>query len=298
MLGYVRTNELELRVREQRYYRALYCGLCKRMGKCTGNCSRLSLSYDFVFLAAVRLSLTGEKPSLYAGRCLLHPLRRRPMAKQCDALDYCADASALLCYHKILDDLADEKGYRRLRAALLRLWFGRAYRLARRRHPSLDRVISERLSAISRLESGQEPFVGADAIAEQFGALMEAVFSYRLQGHDARIAGALGRSVGHWIYLADAADDLEDDRKKGRFNPFKSLFGETLTDQNKETLRQAMTVRLCEAERAFLLMDAFPTPELAEIISNILYLGLPSTLDRIIQGISTNTQNTERERQA
>lgn len=294
MLGYVRTNDAELCVREQRYYRAIYCGLCKRMGKCTGNCSRLALSYDFVFLAAVRLSITGEKPELYAGRCLLHPLRKRPMVAKCDALDYCADASALLCYRKILDDLTDEKGFRRLRAALLRLWFGHAYRKAQRRHPSLDRAISEYLSAISRLETGQDPFVGADAIAEQFGGLMETVFAYRLQGNDARIAAAIGRSVGRWIYLADAADDLEEDRKKGRFNPFINLFGNTLTEENKDTLRQAMTVHLCEAERAFLLMDRFPAPELEAIISNVLYLGLPSTLERITQGIPTNSQNTER----
>ena len=294
MLGYVRTNEAELRVREARYYRALYCGLCKRMGKCTGNCSRLALSYDFVFLAAVRISITGEKPKLYDGRCMLHPWRRRPMVAKCDALDFCADASALLCYHKILDDLQDEKGFRRLRAAVLRLFFGRAYRRSAHRHPALDRVISEQLRAISRVETGQDPFVGADAIAAQFGELMRAVFAYGLEGSDARIASAIGRSIGHWIYLADAADDLEEDRKKGRFNPFVKLFGEELTEENRESLRQAMTVHLCEAERAFLLMDRCPSPELEQIISNILYLGLPTTLDRILQEIPTNSQNTER----
>ena len=38
MLGYVKTDSQELRMREYQYYRALYCGLCHRMGKCTGNC--------------------------------------------------------------------------------------------------------------------------------------------------------------------------------------------------------------------------------------------------------------------
>ena len=54
MLGYIRTSQGELRVREYEVYRALYCGLCKHMGKCTGQCSRMTLSYDFVFLAALR----------------------------------------------------------------------------------------------------------------------------------------------------------------------------------------------------------------------------------------------------
>ena len=60
MLGYIRTDAPELRIREYDRYRALYCGLCRHMGKCTGQCSRLSLSYDFAFLAAFRMSLTNE----------------------------------------------------------------------------------------------------------------------------------------------------------------------------------------------------------------------------------------------
>ena len=35
MYGYVRTHAPELKVREQEYYRAVYCGLCRTMGKCT-----------------------------------------------------------------------------------------------------------------------------------------------------------------------------------------------------------------------------------------------------------------------
>ena len=113
MLGYVRTDRAELRVREDVFYRALYCGLCHRMGKCTGNCSRMTLNYDFVFLAAVRLSLTGEAPTVKKQRCFLHPFRSRPTVQACKSLDYCADASALLVYHKLLDDLHDEKGLKK-----------------------------------------------------------------------------------------------------------------------------------------------------------------------------------------
>ena len=280
MLGYVRTDTQELRVREYQYYRALYCGLCKRMGKCTGNCSRLSLSYDFVFLAAIRLSLTGEAPRIQAQRCFLHPLKKRPTAQQCDALDYCADASALLTYHKLADDRQDEHGLKKLRAVCLSPLFKRAYKKAKKRHPELDRQIQSSLSALSAYENREVTFFGADALAEQFGLLMQAVFSEGLAGKEARIAGAIGRAVGHWIYLADAADDFEEDRKKGRFNPYLLLFGDTLTDQDRETLRLGMTAQLCEAERAFLLIDQYPTAELKEILHNILDLGLPAATQR------------------
>ena len=77
MFGYVRPLKPELRLKEYERYRAYYCGLCRAMGDCTGQCSRLTLSYDAVFLATVRCYLTNETPTVKPIRCLLHPLRRR-----------------------------------------------------------------------------------------------------------------------------------------------------------------------------------------------------------------------------
>ncbi len=283
MLGYVRTDRQELRVREDTFYRALYCGLCHRMGKCTGQCSRMTLNYDFVFLAAVRLALTGEKPIVRKQRCIVHPFRSRPTVQTCDALDFCADASALLVYHKLRDDLIDEKGLKKARAAMARPFLSSAYRRARRRHPDLDRAIAEHLARLSDYEKKERDFGSADELAAQFGKLMEAVFQEGLPSREARIAATLGRAVGHWIYLVDAADDFEEDRKRGRFNPYLQLFGETPTEADWENLRLALTALLCDAERGFLLMDEYPTPELREIIANILYLGMPSTAKRLTE---------------
>ena len=290
MLGYVKTDSQELRMREYHYYRALYCGLCHRMGKCTGNCSRITLSYDFVFLAAVRLALTGEAPTIKKQRCFLHPFRPRPTAQKSQALDYCADASALLVYHKLLDDLHDERGLKKLRAVLMRPFLSSAYRRAKKRYPALDTVIDGHLKKLSEYESTAH-FAGADALAEQFGLLMRAVFSEGLSGTNARIAAEIGAAIGHWIYLADAADDFAEDRKRGRFNPYLKLFGDAPTSADWENLRLALTALLCKAESAILLIDDYPAPELREILSNILYLGLPQTGKRITE---KNLDLTER----
>ena len=53
MFGYIRLNKPECKIREYEYYRAVYCGLCRMLGKCTGQCSRLMLSYDMTFMALV-----------------------------------------------------------------------------------------------------------------------------------------------------------------------------------------------------------------------------------------------------
>ena len=110
MFGYIRTDVPELRVRENEYYRAVYCGLCRAQGKCTGQCSRMTLSYDMTFLALLRLAISKETPEIKSGRCLAHPFKKRAYVADCDALSYCAYASALLFYGKTVDDILDEKG--------------------------------------------------------------------------------------------------------------------------------------------------------------------------------------------
>ena len=283
MFGYVRVNAQELRVREYESYRALYCGLCKSMGKCTGQCSRLSLSYDFVFLAAVRIALSGEIVKAERIRCLLHPFKKKQAVQDSDALAYCAHASALLSYHKLRDDQADEKGFKKLRAVLARPLFFRAYKKAKKKYPALDQKIAEELSALSAIEQDLQAPPSADAPASCFGRLMEAVFCEGLEGADARIAATIGRFVGHWIYLTDAADDYPEDCKKNRFNPYRRIFESTPTEAEWQGIQNALTLTLSKAEQAYLLIDRHPQPEIGEILDNLFYLGMPSTVEKLIR---------------
>lgn len=270
-------------MREYEMYRALYCGLCRHMGKCTGQCSRFSLSYDFVYLALVRASLLKETPNLANSRCFLHPLHRRKMVKNSETLRYCADASAILTYHKCRDDVADERGFKRLFARMARIFFSSAYRRAKKRRPALDRTVSALLEELRTYENDPQSVPSADAPAAVFGKLMEAVFADGLEGTDARIAAQIGRSIGRWIYLADAADDFFKDVKSGSFNPYRRLFGDTPTEQDWQATSLALTKLLSDAECAFLLIDDYPCPDFKELLCNIMYLGLPATAEKILQ---------------
>ena len=283
MLGYIRTDSPELRLRDGECYRAIYCGLCRQMGKCTGQCSRLSLSYDFAFLAVFRMSLTNEKMELQKKRCLVHPFKKRNMAIDSPSLAYCADASAILTYHKCRDDVNDEKGFKKLRALVASGFFSPAYRRAKRRHPTLDSTVSSLLQELRAYEKDTTAPPSADTPASIFGNLMASVLSEGLEGVEARIAKTFGRAIGHWIYLIDAADDYRDDLKSGSFNPFVRLFGAEMTEENAQSVALSLKRYLADAENAFLLIDNFPTPEMREILCNILYLGLPKVADRILQ---------------
>ena len=280
MFGYVRVNSPELKVKEYEAYRGVYCGLCRAMGKCTGQCSRMTLSYDFAFLALIRIALENTETTYSPRRCLAHPLTRRQVMEPNATLHYCAQAAALLNYHKVRDDLADEGGVRRLRAILALPFVAHARRRALRAGLApLDTAITEGLARLSQTEKADTHSV--DLPADAFGEILAAIMSYGLDNPQRRIAHALGSAVGKWIYLADALEDWEADAKRHRYNPFFRLYGTPRpTKEQADAIRDALKNGLFAAESAMDLVE-FPDETGKNILYNILYLGMPERIDQI-----------------
>lgn len=277
MFGYVKTCTPDLRVKEYEFYRSLYCGLCRAMAH-KSRLLTLSLSYDFVFLALLRMALSDEKPTFGKKRCIAHPLKKRPFVERNADLDYCADASALLLYYNLLDDLADKKGFRRFLTRIL-LPAAKSMRKKSLGDGELDRIIAERLAEISAKE--KERSTEIYDCAEPFGLLLGEVFAHGIADEtDRRCLFELGRRIGRWIYLTDALDDLSDDQKSGNYNPFLAAGGSD-EPHFRENARDCLTFELIEAEKAVGLLS-FKDPGMAAIIQNILYLGLPSVADRLL----------------
>ena len=281
MFGYVRVNSAELKVREYEAYRAVYCGLCGSMGKCTGQCSRATLSYDFAFLASLRICLDDTEIKYKKKRCIAHPLKKRPMMERNAQLDFCARAAAILAYHKVKDDIADEKGFKRL-CSLLALPF---VSVARRRAlraglVELDKSIAELLQRLADTE--KQALGSVDAPAGIFGEILGQITSFGFEGSKRRIAYSIGHSTGKWIYMADALDDLGEDEKKGRYNPFLLLYGGRAPDERElAAVSDALVVGLCSAEAALELMET-QRSELRAVVENILFLGMPQLAEKII----------------
>ncbi len=285
MFGYVKVDRPECRLREYEYYRAVYCGLCKSLGKCTGAGSRWLLSYDMTFMVLVRLALAGKTPPMKKSGCIAHPFRRRLMASPPRGSEeerifaLCACATTLLFYHKLRDDIADERGIRRFSARLLQPVAKVYRRRARKKLWALDDMVQERLLALSTLEKSDHTSV--DAPAELFGALLAELLSFELDGSRAALARTIGKHIGKWIYLVDAIDDLEDDVKKGRYNPLSKAYGGHLDETAREGLSVALTAELMEAERAFDLLD-YPDENLRGVVENIIYSGMTQTAHRVL----------------
>ena len=296
MFGYVRVSKPQLRVREYEFYRASYCGLCRAMGKCTGQCSRMTLSYDFAFLALLRVALTGDEVKFESKRCIAHPLKKRSCMKRNSTLEYCAGAAALLNYHKVRDDLSDEHGFKKMRAVVLLpfMAYSRKRAIKKLKLSELDGRISEGLSRLAETEAARHPSV--DEPAGVFGEILGDIIAFGLSGDRNRVAKAFGVSVGKWIYVADALDDWAEDAKKGRYNPFILLYGKALPDESElEGIRIALKNELCSAESAFDLIE-FENDDIKNIVMNILYLGMPDRIDSISADIGKNGKNKTAER--
>ena len=212
MFGYVKPESAELLVKEYEFYKATYCGICRAMKRCVGASAPLTITYDSVFLALVRMLFVEDSDiGVYKSRCIAHPMKKKPMLRCNGAIEYTARAFAILTYYKALDDKADERGMRRFVTRLVSPTLN-----AHRRRADiefLDKVCYEKLSAINEIEKSGE--MSLDKPALLFGELLSEIFSYGLSGDDKLVFSEAGIHLGKFIYLADAAEDYDKDIKEG-----------------------------------------------------------------------------------
>ena len=106
-----------------------------------------------------------------------------------------------------------------------------------------------------------------DAVSGCFGELMAELFDYK-QDHWSPELRSLGFHLGKFIYLMDAYDDLARDKRKGAYNPLK-----TMSEQPgyEEEMREIFELLLARCAKRF---ERLPCVEDADLLRNILYSGV------------------------
>lgn len=275
MFGYVKPYNPELRVRELEEYKAVYCGLCKQLGRSFGVFARFTLSYDFAFLAMLKTALDREIcPETEHCACIAHPFCKRIRVRENAAMQMAARAAMISVYYKLLDDREDEGFFRRIGAALLLPFAKRARRkaLAFADGAAADEAAAKMSAAQAQLEA--EKCQIPDAAAEPTANFLAAVLkNCAATAEQAAVLERFGYLLGRYVYLCDALDDLEDDRRRGRYNPFLYAGGEAAI-----AAKNALFLTTAE------LSDDFDLLELHRyegILENIIRIGLRAEVIRI-----------------
>ena len=258
MFGYVMANADELDKDQLQRYTAVYCGICRQIRQKSGQLARLGLSYDLTFLAMLLMSLYEPQEQAGDNACMLHPIKKRPWV-QSEFTRYAADMNVALAYYKAQDDIADE-GKGKLAA---KIFSGDLDRI-REEYPRQCRAMEECLARLSALE--KENCANPDLPAGCFGELMAALFCCREDLWSGCLE-EMGKALGRFIYLADAAVDYRRDKRKKRYNPFLAMGMEADPTAWEEYLVLAMGRCTDYFERLPLVQDK-------AILDNILYSGI------------------------
>ena len=256
----------------------MYCGLCKSIGKTCGQRARLVLNYDLTFLSLIAHNLLDKDVKIEKERCVIHHIRKRPIAKPTDLSERIGALNVILAYYKLLDGVIDKEGGK-LKKAFLK----KAYKKAKKLEPKLDEIVKRQYDELLKYEK-----TGGDSIdvsADSFGNMMKEI-SKELLGESATvIVERLFYAIGKWIYLIDALDDFDKDKKKKSFNVFVNMFKdacdkETLVKNHEKELSSVFGGVACEiAELSENLEYKFN----ADLIKNVLTRGIFAETKRIME---------------
>lgn len=269
MFGYVRASKGELKIKEYETYKAVYCSLCRNLGKSYGILSRFTLSYDFTFLALLNMSMTDGCDRFVQKRCAFNPLKKCNYCKDDKLLEMPAAAAMIMLYYKILDNIADERGFKKIGYYLLKPIFSSAHRKAAKQYPDIESAVSEYIATQNALEKAG--CASIDEAADPTAKVMEQILVLCSDDEtQKRVLRRLGYCLGRYIYLLDAAVDLDQDKKSGSYNVLKNTDDKDIENRIKQQLYFCIN----EAAKAFELLDI---KKYKHILGNIIYLGLEET---------------------
>lgn len=272
MLGYIRAFKPEMKVKDYELYRGVYCSLCRVLGREYSPLAQLFLSYDFAFAALLRLSVADGGCRFTRKRCPYNPAKKCMICGGREEIELCAHALIITVYYKLLDDLHDRGLLHKLAAALLYPAVSLMHRKAARLAPVAEKAIGGAMS--EQAEAEADPECGLDRAADPSAKALGVLFALGFDGERGDALRRLGYMTGRFVYILDAADDLEGDTADGGFNPFKRERPELKTEQGRKAFAERVegALNLTQAQAVEALHRVKPE-RFGDILENIVFDG-------------------------
>lgn len=274
MFGYLQIHKDELKVKEYEAYKSVYCGLCKQLGRDYSFMTRLILSYDCTFYAILLMSLKRSCTGFSDGRCKFNPLKKCKFADCKDnAYSKASALSVISAYYKVVDDIDDSGFFKRIALKIAKPFFGRRQKKAARRFPEIENIVSEMMKNQKAVENDE--LVTIDKAANPTAKMISDLAALE-GGNDLqkRVLSEFGYQIGRWVYLIDAADDYEKDKKSGNFNPFIKA-----DINDKDYINSVLSQSLARAYDAYNLLDII---DFKPIIDNMMLYGFPNKQNAVL----------------
>lgn len=274
MFGYLQIHKDELKVKEYEAYKSVYCGLCKQLGRDYGFLTRLILSYDCTFYAILLMSLKRSCTGFSDGRCKFNPLKKCKFADCKDnAYSKASALSVISAYYKVVDDIDDSGFFKRIALKIAKPFFGRRQKKAARRFPEIENIVNEMMKNQKAAENDE--LVTIDKAANPTAKMISDLAALE-GGNDLqkRVLSEFGYQIGRWVYLIDAADDYEKDKKSGNFNPFIKA-----DINDKDYINSVLSQSLARAYDAYNLLDII---DFKPIIDNMMLYGFPNKQNAVL----------------
>ncbi len=274
MFGYIKADLPNMYVKDTVLYQAMYCSLCKGIGQTCGQKARFALNYDLTFLSVLMHNLMGEDVKVEKQHCVVHLIRKRPIALTDDLTKRIATLNVILAYHKLNDDVIDSG-----KGRIKRSFFKKAYKKAKRLEPEMDSAVKKMYDELLRLEKAKCDSM--DMIADPFGNMMQDIVKIIMQDKLTEEVSELAYYLGKWIYLIDALDDFDKDKKKKNYNVFICSYKDVNTQDEL----------ICKYKQDLILVFSSVLSRIGELTSKINYKFNHDLIDNVLyRGLSAQTK--------
>ena len=210
---------------------------------------------------------------------MLNP-KKKAILQSNPLLTRLAAVNIMLCYQKADDGVADGDGvkYRAVRRALKK-----PFAAAKKTCPEAWSAIEKYCAAQREIESKR--VAGVDRAADAFASLMRDLPELILGAQTDDNLKGLCYNVGKFVYLADALDDITEDDKHKRYNPFLATFGgfenrKQFIDSHRADLDFCFGSICGRAERCF---DGLKLTQSHSLLKNIVFDGMRGKAEELLK---------------
>lgn len=265
MFGYVRIHKDELKVKEFEYYKACYCGLCGQLRKEYGQAAGFFLNFDMTFLTIFLSSLYEQPYEKKKIHCVKH-FGKKHRSFNNEFTAYAAQMTILLTYQSLLDNWKDEKSILSKASAMA---IHKKYKITAKNYPRQAKAVETLIRDTNELEANQNLLAEEklELLSSVTGRMLQEIFLYKEDIWKETI-GQFAFYLGKFIYVLDAYDDLEKDKKAGSFNPLILLEKE---EGFEERIKEILNLLGAMCAKQF---EKLPIIENAALLRNIIYSGI------------------------